>query len=111
MTDILDLVFERITLSELARLLDIKPPSVAGWRKTGKVPAERVIPVSKATGLSLHILDPVLYPNPRWSVNDGKPKKRVRIARLRAGLVRGAAKRPADGRGKGAARARRGKGS
>lgn len=49
--------------SKLARLLNIKPQAVQHWCSTGKIPAERVLAVEVATGISRHELRPDLYPN------------------------------------------------
>jgi DNA-binding transcriptional regulator YdaS (Cro superfamily) len=43
----------------LATQLGITPQAIAGWRR---VPAERVIDVEKATGVSRQVLRPDLYP-------------------------------------------------
>ncbi len=43
----------------LATHLGITPQAIAGWRR---VPAERVLDVEKATGVSRQILRPDLYP-------------------------------------------------
>ncbi|WP_060538592.1 transcriptional regulator [Pseudomonas sp. NBRC 111125] len=49
--------------SKLARLLNIKPQAVQHWCSTGKIPAERVLSVETATGISRHELRPDLYPH------------------------------------------------
>jgi DNA-binding transcriptional regulator YdaS (Cro superfamily) len=47
----------------MARLLGIKQPSVWAWLKGGKsVPAEHVLKVESATGVSRHDLRPDVYP-------------------------------------------------
>ncbi len=46
----------------LAKLIGIKPPSVHDWLRTGRIPAERVIAVEAATGISRHELRPDIYP-------------------------------------------------
>lgn len=48
--------------SALARILECKPQAVQKWCATGKVPAERVIAVENATGISRSALRPDLYP-------------------------------------------------
>ena len=48
--------------SALARLLDLSPQAVQHWCATGRVPAERVIEVERASGVSRHELRPDLYP-------------------------------------------------
>lgn len=49
--------------SSLARALNIKPQAVQHWCATGKIPAERVLSVEAASGISRHELRPDLYPN------------------------------------------------
>ncbi|WP_446739759.1 YdaS family helix-turn-helix protein [Pseudomonas sp. YL2] len=49
--------------SALARVLGCTPQNVQRWCATGRVPAERVIPVEQATGVSRHDLRPDLYPD------------------------------------------------
>lgn len=46
----------------VARLLDIKGPSVANWKR---IPAERVLDLEAATGISRKKLRPDLYGAPR----------------------------------------------
>lgn len=48
--------------SELARRLGLKPQSVQGWVTNGRIPAERVLEVECASGVSRHDLRPDLYP-------------------------------------------------
>lgn len=50
--------------SELARRIGVKQMHVWNWlnRSKGKVPAEYVLPIEKATGVSRHELRPDLYP-------------------------------------------------
>ncbi|MFE8049278.1 transcriptional regulator [Brenneria goodwinii] len=61
------------TASNLASMLGIKPMSVSRWktRYKGVVPAERVLAIYNATGVTPHELRPDLYPNP----TDGLPKE------------------------------------
>ncbi|HDR2721002.1 TPA: helix-turn-helix domain-containing protein [Enterobacter asburiae] len=61
------------TATKLAAMLDIKPMSVSRWknRYRGVVPAERVLQIFAATGITPHELRPDLYPNP----TDGLPKQ------------------------------------
>lgn len=47
--------------SALARACGVTPQSVQGWLKNGGVPAERVVKVEKATGVSRAQLRPDLY--------------------------------------------------
>lgn len=48
--------------SALARALGCTPQNVQRWCATGRVPAERVLTVEQATGVSRHELRPDLYP-------------------------------------------------
>lgn len=48
--------------SALARALGCTPQAVQKMCATGRVPAERVIPIEKASGVSRHELRPDLYP-------------------------------------------------
>lgn len=49
--------------SALARLLELKSQgSVSGWIAAGRAPAERVLAIEAATGVSRHRLRPDLYP-------------------------------------------------
>lgn len=46
----------------LAKLIGIKPPSIHDWVKSGRIPAERVLAVEAATGISRSELRPDIYP-------------------------------------------------
>lgn len=48
--------------SALARKLGCTSQAVSKMCSTGRVPAERVIPIEAATGVSRHELRPDLYP-------------------------------------------------
>lgn len=48
--------------SALAKLLGITPQAVSRMCRTGRVPAERVLAIEEATGVSRHDLRPDLYP-------------------------------------------------
>ena len=48
--------------SALARILGCTPQSVQSMCASGNVPAGRVLPIEKATGVSRHELRPDLYP-------------------------------------------------
>ena len=48
--------------SALARILGCTPQAVQRMCSTGKVPAERVLAIEEATGVSRHDLRPDLYP-------------------------------------------------
>jgi DNA-binding transcriptional regulator YdaS (Cro superfamily) len=49
--------------SELARRLGIRPQSVQQWVESKRIPAERVVEVERATGVSRKKLRPDLYPD------------------------------------------------
>ena len=51
--------------SAVARIFGIKPQAVQLWCSTGKVPAERVLEIERATNgdVSRHELRPDIYPN------------------------------------------------
>lgn len=55
----------------LAFALGVRPSSLNRWIKkyNGNVPADRVLPIFNATGVTPHELRPDLYPNP----TDGLP--------------------------------------
>jgi DNA-binding transcriptional regulator YdaS (Cro superfamily) len=48
--------------SALARHLKVTPQAVQKMCASGRVPAERVLEIEKATGVSRHELRPDLYP-------------------------------------------------
>lgn len=48
--------------SALARVLGCTPQNVQKWCASGRIPAERVLRVEEATGVSRHDLRPDLYP-------------------------------------------------
>ncbi|MCS3467118.1 DNA-binding transcriptional regulator YdaS (Cro superfamily) [Pseudomonas sp. JUb42] len=48
--------------SALARHLNVTPQAVQKMCASGRVPAERVLEIEKATGVSRHELRPDLYP-------------------------------------------------
>jgi DNA-binding transcriptional regulator YdaS (Cro superfamily) len=48
--------------SALARVLGCTPQNVQRWCATGRIPAERVISIESATGISRHELRPDIYP-------------------------------------------------
>jgi DNA-binding transcriptional regulator YdaS (Cro superfamily) len=56
----IDLLTETRTQRALAALMGVTPQAITKWRK--KIPAERVLQIEKATGVSLHDLRPDLYP-------------------------------------------------
>lgn len=59
--------------SELARRVDLKQGHISAWLKSGKVPADMVIPVAKAVDWKLtpHQIRSDIYPHP----SDGLPKQ------------------------------------
>jgi DNA-binding transcriptional regulator YdaS (Cro superfamily) len=68
MDTIFDLINQRAgSQAELARRLGIRPTSIIDWRRAGRIPAERVLEVSRVTGLSPHLLRPDIYPDPGWA--------------------------------------------
>ncbi|WP_248769095.1 YdaS family helix-turn-helix protein [Pseudomonas sp. MWU12-2345] len=48
--------------SALARAIGCTPQAIQRMCATGRVPAERVIPIEKASGIPRHELRPDLYP-------------------------------------------------
>jgi len=48
-------------LSALASKLGIKPPSVHEWKARGRIPAERVLDIEAATGVTRYELRPDIY--------------------------------------------------
>ncbi|WP_090272773.1 transcriptional regulator [Halopseudomonas litoralis] len=54
--------------SALARILDCSPQAVQRMCASGRVPAERVLAIEEATGVSRHELRPDLYPKEKKSV-------------------------------------------
>tara|TARA_Y100000034_G_scaffold132488_2_gene195602 strand:- start:2099 stop:2329 length:231 start_codon:yes stop_codon:yes gene_type:complete len=51
-----------INQSSVAQELNISQQAVSQWVKAGRVPAGRVLDVEKITGISRHVLNPVIYP-------------------------------------------------
>lgn len=49
-------------LSALAQMMQTSPQAVANWRVRG-IPAERVLEIERATGISRHELRPDIYPH------------------------------------------------
>ncbi len=52
------------TTARLARMVGVTGPAVLKWRRSGRVPAERVLAVEAASGVPRHELRPDLYPTP-----------------------------------------------
>lgn len=49
--------------TELARRINVTQAHIWNWlNRDGKVPAEHVLPIERATGVSRHELRPDLYP-------------------------------------------------
>lgn len=46
----------------LAELLGIKSPSITEWKRSGRVPATRVLDIERLTGVPRHELRPDIYP-------------------------------------------------
>lgn len=57
--------------SKLSAALGISKMSVSLWKRNG-IPADRVLAIYNATGVTPHELRPDLYPNP----TDGLPKEK-----------------------------------
>ena len=47
----------------LAVRVGVRQQSISDWLKRARVPAERVLAVERATGVSRHVLRPDLYPH------------------------------------------------
>lgn len=68
--------------SALARICGIGQPAVWKWLQSSKrIPAEFVLRVEAATGVSRHVLRPDIYPieyqqiSPRFNAVDGRAKR------------------------------------
>lgn len=60
--------------SAIARLLGVTQPSVWAWLNRGKeLPAEHVLAVEAATGVSRHDLRPDIYPRPQAATQEPRP--------------------------------------
>ncbi|HCM9506496.1 YdaS family helix-turn-helix protein [Enterobacter bugandensis] len=70
MTGIENAIMKTGSASALGALIGVSKMAVSLWRRNG-VPAERVLPLFSATGVTPHELRPDLYPNP----TDGLPKQ------------------------------------
>ncbi|WP_083764903.1 transcriptional regulator [Sodalis glossinidius] len=62
------------TASKLAWQLDVSDMTVSKWKNKyrGIVPAERVLPIYRLTGVTPHELRPDLYPNPTDAIPSNK---------------------------------------
>lgn len=62
------------TASKLARQLDVSDMTVSKWKNKyrGIVPAERVLPIYRLTGVTPHELRPDLYPNPTDAISSSR---------------------------------------
>ena len=58
--------------AELAKCIGVHPMAVSQWKRRGRIPAERVLAIAKATDwrITPHELAPDIYPDP----NDGLPQ-------------------------------------
>lgn len=54
-------VFSMFNQSKLARDLNVTRGTITGWREKRKIPAERVVDVSRVTGIDRERLRPDLY--------------------------------------------------
>lgn len=70
MTGIENAILRSGSASALGALIGVSKMAVSLWRRNG-IPAERVLPIFTATGVTPHELRPDLYPNP----SDGLPKQ------------------------------------
>jgi len=70
MTGIENAIRQSGSASALGKLVGVSKMAVSLWRSNG-IPAERVLQVFEATGVTPHELRPDLYPNP----TDGLPKQ------------------------------------
>lgn len=52
----------RITQAELAKALGVSQPTISEWVARNRPPAERVLAIESATGISRFELRPDLYP-------------------------------------------------
>lgn len=53
---------KQIGLRKLAAILGVRYQSIQDWLSANKIPAERVLAIEKATGISRHELRPDIYP-------------------------------------------------
>lgn len=60
-SNVFDLIEKNISQAEIARQLGIKPMLVSNWKKRG-IPANRVLDLERISGISRHLIDPLLYP-------------------------------------------------
>lgn len=70
MTGIENAIRQSGSASALGMAVGVTKMAVSLWRKNG-VPADRVLQIHNATGVTPHELRPDLYPNP----TDGIPKE------------------------------------
>ncbi|HDC4776880.1 MULTISPECIES: transcriptional regulator [Enterobacter] len=70
MTGIENAILQSGSAQALGTLVGVSKMAVSLWRRHG-LPAERVLQVFEATGVTPHELRPDLYPNP----TDGLPKQ------------------------------------
>lgn len=67
MSDGLERVLEKTAPVVLARELGIAIQAITGWKKAKRVPVERVLEVSRISGVPPHVIRPDIYPVPKRS--------------------------------------------
>lgn len=67
-------IWEARSQRKLAAQLGISAMAITKWKQRRQVPAERVLAIEKATGVSRHELRPDIYP-PEDAVSKRKPRK------------------------------------
>lgn len=55
---------KRGDVMRLAAAVGVSQPTVSKWFRVGRVPAERVVPVSEETGVPTYIIRPDIFPAP-----------------------------------------------
>lgn len=72
--------------SALARLLSVGQPTVWKWLQSSKrLPAEHVLPVEAATGVSRHLLRPDIYPLEHGAPSPALPSVAPRVTSVACG--------------------------
>lgn len=56
---------KKVGLRKLAAILGVRYQSIQDWLAADRIPAERVLAVEAATGISRHELRPDIYPKQR----------------------------------------------
>jgi DNA-binding transcriptional regulator YdaS (Cro superfamily) len=49
-------------LTALGRKIGVTPQRIYNWRRSGKIPANQVLAIERATGVSRHSMRPDIYP-------------------------------------------------